>query len=349
MSTSIPISELNLVGAVTSNDYVPIVQDASVTTFRTQLSTVGNWISSSVAASSSVSSISSSWSLTSSFAQVGGASSTAINLIYPNTSTASYAISASHALQSDNARSSSTAISASWAPVQNSTGTANSASWASASIWAISSSFASGSRFSISASWASQSLSSNVSVSSSFASQSIHSNTADTASYVIVAAADGILYPYIQEVNFWATHDDWVDINLANLLYGSPGNGLCIGYGNSGIPYYHRMYWDNTNKVYTGGNAYGTVNCSPIQNLVMFADNRGGGSYYWYIYYGRFDVYFATSATTGISHSYVASGGSYGGTNMAISALRAVAGMSAVTNYYGTTPVFSSYSSSFNP
>jgi hypothetical protein len=347
MSTSIPISELNLVGAVTSNDYVPIVQDASITTFRTQLSTVGHWISSSVAASSSVSSISSSWSLTSSFAQVGGASSTAINLIYPNTSTASYAISASHALRADNARSSSTAISASWAPVQNSTGTTNSASWASASIWATSSSFASGSRFSVSASWASQSLTSNVSVSSSFASNSIHSNTADTASYVISSANDGIVYPYIQEVNFWARHDDWIDINLANLLWGSPGNGMCIGYGNSGT-YYHRMYWDNANKVYTGGDAYGTVNCSPIQNLVMFADNRGGGPYYWYIYYGRFDVYFATSATTGISHSYAAGGGSYGGYNMAISALRAISGMSAVTNYYGTSSVFPSFSSSFN-
>jgi hypothetical protein len=153
-----------------------------------------------------------------------------------------------------------------------------------------------------------------------------------------------LTYPYIQEVNFSAIHDDWIDVNLVNLLWQSPGNGMCIGYKNSGgTPYFHRLYYDSVNMGYTGGNAFGTIPCVPVQSLVMFADNRGGGSYYWYISGGVFNVYFATSATTGISHSYTAGGGNYGGTIMSISALRAATGLNAVVNYYGFSPVFSSF------
>lgn len=342
MSTSIPISELNLIGAVTSSDYIPIVQDSSVTTFRTQLATLANWISASVRASSSYSAISTSYALSSSYAQVGGSSSFALNLAYPNTSTASYAISASHSITSSYAKSASIAISASWSPVQNSTGTSTSASWASSSIWSISSSFASGSIFATSASWASQSLISNTSVSSSFASQSISSSFATTASYVISAGgAAGYDYPYIQEVQFWATHDDWIDISLLGTNNNSPGNGMTMGYTNSGTGYKHRFYWDDTNKVYTGGNAYSNISSPKLKIIRMWCDNRGGGSHNWHFTPTRYiTASFALSPTQTVTQIYTASAGDYSSITMIVNAYRAEAGLNAIIYEYGTSAVF---------
>jgi hypothetical protein len=82
----------------------------------------------------------------------------------------------------------------------------------------------------------------------------------------------------------------------------------------------------------------------------MFADNRGGGIYYWWIYYNNLNVYFATSPTTGISHSYYvpSPGGNYAGWVMSVSALRGAAGLNSILTYWGINPVFPSFSSSFN-
>ncbi len=368
MSTSIPISELNLMTSVSSSDYVPIVQNISKTTFRTPMSTVGDWISSNVVCSSS---ISSSWASSSSFARQSMSSSYASNLIYPNTSTASYTISSSHSLISDTSSLSNKATSASWAPIPNTSLMASSsisASWASSSIWSISASFASGSTFSVSASWASQSLSSITSTSSSFASQSISSSYSVTASYVISSNAGsdtGIIYPYIQEINFLGTDFPGLIINLANMTTGCPGSGMCLGfYAGS---YFHQMQYDNVNRIYTlGGNGltgggggggspnYGAIMCSPVQNMAISVTYILAA--YWVIYTtGKLNVYFATSATTGISHSYDTGGHPPIGQIMTISALRGAAGLNAIFPYYTSlstfptrNPSFSTFASSFN-
>lgn len=179
---SIPISELNGLNVVSSSDYIAIVKDSTTTTFKTPLTSLGNWISSSVESSSSFSSISASYSLSSSWANNSRNSLTSSNLIYPNNSTASYAITSSNA------------ITASFALRIDESGVSVSASWASASIRSITSSYASSSISSsyattaswapvpISASWASSSI---FSTSSSFASRSISSSYAGTSSYVV--------------------------------------------------------------------------------------------------------------------------------------------------------------------
>ena len=164
---SIPISGLNPDSVVVSSDFIPIVQSSSLTTFRVPLSVLANWISSSVDASSSFSSVSASYAYSGSWAFMSISSS---YLIYPNLSTASYAISSSYT------------ISASWAS------SPASSSWASRSIWSLSSSFASRSIWSLSSSWASQSISSSwspfiPSVSASYAFNSLSSSYSATASY----------------------------------------------------------------------------------------------------------------------------------------------------------------------
>jgi len=179
MSTSIPISELNTLNVISSSDYIPIVQNSTVTTYNTKLTTVSNWISASVQASSSISTVSASYSTSGSFSKNSITALTASSLIYPNNSSASYAVNSNNAL------------SASWAPFQGSTAFSISSSYASASTWAISASFSSQSISSswapvpISASWASASLTSITSTSSSFSSQSISSSYASTANYAI--------------------------------------------------------------------------------------------------------------------------------------------------------------------
>lgn len=180
MSTSIPISGLNALGQVSSSDLLAVVKESTLTTFNVSLVVIAAWISASVEASSSLSSFSASYALSSSFANKAGLAITSNNLNYPNTSTASFAITASNA------------ISASWAPIQGVTAFAISASWASASIWSTTSSFASQSVSAswapvpISASWANTSI---FATSASWASQSISSSNSTTASFALTASA----------------------------------------------------------------------------------------------------------------------------------------------------------------
>jgi len=157
--SSIPISELNLLSEVSSSDYIPIVKDSGLTTFRTTFETVAEWISASVVASSSYSTISASYSESSSYAVSSSHANFADNLIYPNTSTASWAINSNNSLTSVSASwalLANMATSASWAPFTTTTAVP-SASWASESLHAASASWAPPQ---ISASWASSSLSS---------------------------------------------------------------------------------------------------------------------------------------------------------------------------------------------
>ncbi len=157
MSNSIPISQLNQLSVVSFNDYIPIVQNSTTTTFNTRLLSLSNWISASVQASSSVSTVSSSYSLSSSWANNSSASITSNNLVYPNTSTASFAqnsnisVSASFASQSISSSWAKISTSASWAPATTTVNTASYALQAGSASWAP---------LQISASWASASLSS---------------------------------------------------------------------------------------------------------------------------------------------------------------------------------------------
>jgi|SRR5579862_1970163 len=343
--SSIPISELNTVGVVSGSDYIPVVQNSSVTTFKTTFAVVGNWISSSVQASSSVASVSASSAISSSYAQVGGSSSYASNLIYPNTSTASYSISSSHANQSDNSISASHAISASWAPVQGSTAVSISSSWASASLFTLTSSFASGSKTSVSSSWASASLSSSNSVTSSFSLVTITSSFAQTASYVLNPQTN-FEYPYLQSLQFWCRNDDWVDFNFLGANWQSPGNGMCMGFVNSGgTPTLKTLQYDNTNKVYNG-TATSTVNYTPIitspaKFVRMWVDNRGGGPHN-FIFFSDITASFALSPTQTVTHVYTANAPSmnWAGNIFFISADRAAAGLNSIIFEYSTTTMF---------
>ncbi len=170
MTTSIPISSLNTEPQVATEDFVPIVNSASLTTLRASVKSIGVWMSNSGSASSSFVSTTSSFGLL---------SQTSVSASW--TSRSLFSLSSSFASQ---ALSSSFAISASWA----NTGNAVSASWASQSLFSLSSSFASQSLFSLSSSTAP------VAVSASWASQSLsssHSNTASLANNLITAN----LYP----------------------------------------------------------------------------------------------------------------------------------------------------------
>ena len=103
MSSSIKISNLNELFSITSDDFFPVDDSGSMTTYRISMSTLLGFLS----ASGSI--------VTSSFAR-----------------TASYAISSSYALTSSYAVSSSRSITSSFAIV---------ASWATNSLSAVSSSY----------------------------------------------------------------------------------------------------------------------------------------------------------------------------------------------------------------
>ena len=190
MSLSIPISGLNPLSVVTSSDFIPIVQSSSMlTTYRTPLSVVATWISTSVAALSAFSSVSSSHSNVSDHSSTSDLATLSINtsnLIYPNTSTALHATSADYATNAGTAVTASYALSMiTGSSIPSSSysfysQTSLSASFASRSFFATSASYASSL---ISASWASRSL---VATSASFASRSIsssYSTVSTTASY----------------------------------------------------------------------------------------------------------------------------------------------------------------------
>lgn len=181
MTTSIPISSLNTEPQIAGEDFIPIVNSASLTTLRTSISSLNAWLAQSGSASSSLVSITSSF---------GILSQTSVSASWASRSL--FTLSSSFSSQ---ALSSSFAVSASWA----NTGNATSASWASQSLFTLSSSFASSSLFSlsssaipvaVSASWASQSLSSSHSETASLANSLITANLYPvTASWALNSAA----------------------------------------------------------------------------------------------------------------------------------------------------------------
>ena len=170
-NSSIPISSLNLYDSIQPNDFVALVDSASLTTYRTEVrafldivNASGSVISSSWSsaslnsifsisasfASSSLVSISASWASSSVSAISSSWASSSVNAI--SASWTSVSISASYAKSSSVANSASFATSASWA---NRAGSASFANSSSNSLRAISSSFSDSSSFATTASYAS--------------------------------------------------------------------------------------------------------------------------------------------------------------------------------------------------
>lgn len=116
----IKISELNNMNLsdLSSDDFFPIVDSGSLTTYRCFIDTFGDWYAVSGSASYSANTLSASYAKTSSWAN---------NLVYPNNSTASFAITASFA---QNVPNSNISISSSWASQSLSGSYTKSASWA---------------------------------------------------------------------------------------------------------------------------------------------------------------------------------------------------------------------------
>ena len=182
MATSIPISGLNSLSSIISSDFIPVVQSSSLTTYKMSTSVLGTWISSAVTVTSSLTTISASYAISSSKTISSSFASISSNLNYPNTSTASYSITSSYSV------SSSWALQAATSP---SSQFSISASWASASL---SSSFAKTASFAVSASWANVSLSStsaswaSASISSSFLNGPHTGSTFGTSSWAVSAS-----------------------------------------------------------------------------------------------------------------------------------------------------------------
>lgn len=213
--SSIPISQLNEYSPIKSVDFVPIVNSASLTTFRTGVSSIGTYIansgsvpSASWASASTVSTYSTSASFASASLFSLSASFASRSMWTTSASFASQSLSASWAPVPVSASFASQSISASFA--SNST----SASWApvpATSSWAINA---------ISASWASQSVQS---VSSSYAVTSSVALTSLTASYVPPTASPGAAAAWalviLPAANVVATASCMFQYNVANIRY----------------------------------------------------------------------------------------------------------------------------------
>jgi hypothetical protein len=190
MSTSIPISGLDVLSQVSSSDYLAVVQNSTTTTFKSTLLTVGNWISSSIQSSSSLSSISSSYSNNSNISNTSSLSNSSSYLIYSsNNGTASYAISSSHSITASFAQAVAggtfSSVSSSWSSASLFSTSASFASQSISSSYSNNSNSASYSKFSTSASYASSSLSSSYSITASFSNTSSYALNAGQTFYMV--------------------------------------------------------------------------------------------------------------------------------------------------------------------
>jgi hypothetical protein len=170
---SIYISDLIVLPAITNDDFIPLVQSSSLTTYRVDFNTINAWMSSSVTASQAIHAQTASFVTTASYANTASLANTASFLLYqgiPN-GTASYAFSASHADTASYFNTGSGfvaafatyAISASWASSSVSSsyvtasgvdGTVASASYALSASYVISSSYGMSASYAKTASYA---------------------------------------------------------------------------------------------------------------------------------------------------------------------------------------------------
>lgn len=195
MSTSIKISLLNNYPTIARADFIPIVESASLTTYRTPVTSIGDYI----AVSGSV--ISSSWS--------------SASISSSNAVTASYAVEASHA------------VSASYAITSSHSSLSTSASYAITSSYSFLSSTASYFNFSvspqISCSWASRSISSSHALMADNAAVAVSSSFAITASYAATtpSSATGFTSGMVMMFAMQTPPSGWLECNGAVVLISS--------------------------------------------------------------------------------------------------------------------------------
>jgi len=121
--------------------------------------------------------------------------------------------------------------------------------------------------------------------------------------------------------------------------------------------YVDAMYKLDTRRHDTGASITPTpiVSITPVQNALIWVDNRGGHGHYWYFMAGsKFRLKVAINPYIDVTHVYTPvyspdAGYSYHGTSYIINALKVKLGLNAIQNntsllYYGViSNMFSSF------
>lgn len=239
MSTSIKISLLNNYPTIARADFIPIVESASLTTYRTPVTSIGDYI----AVSGSV--ISSSWS--------------SASISSSNAVTSSYAVEASHAV------SASYAITASYVA---------SSSYAITSSYSFLSATASYFNFSvspqISCSWASRSISSSHALMADNAAVAVSSSFAITASYAATtpSSATGFTSGMVMMFAMQTPPSGWLECNGAVVLissYVALDAAIWVGAGLNGSS--HWGYRSTDSGGVTRNNAGGYLKLPDMRGL----------------------------------------------------------------------------------
>lgn len=183
---SIRISQLNSFTTIKDEDFIPLVDSSSLTTYRVTVTTFNDWLADSGSALSASYAANSDYALSSSWASSSISSSTTSNLMYPNTSTSSYSLNSLSSSWSDRSGVAVSAISTSGtASFATSTKSASYAGTSSVAITASYINFSLGvpptSSYAYSASFSYNTRSSSYAQTASWAGQS---DTAKTASYI---------------------------------------------------------------------------------------------------------------------------------------------------------------------
>jgi len=324
---NIKISELNNIGSINTEDFLPLVHSASMTTYRASIAAIAPLITSSIYASQSISSSWSAVAVSASYASMSFNAVTAsyFNFTLPNSIPpfASASLSSSWASSSISASYASRSFLADTASYFNFTlpnttppfaSASFSSSWASSSV---SSSYLSGTHYGLHIGPTTGSVFGTASYASS-------ASYVATASYFLPASQTP--YPYIYSMSFWASHDDDVNVAFGNhpvktwnsvaiipinqsgftsASNSDPFTGMfqfqIDGLGHSEISYdaiatryvmqYHTQ--DSPPPYYsTPSIATGSLT-GPLQRMVIFFDNRNGGNYTSQ-FYGPIVVIFAT-------------------------------------------------------
>lgn len=260
--SSIRISQLNGFTGVKAEDFIPLVDSSSLTTYRVTVTSFGGWLADSGSVLSASWASASNVSVSSSWASSSISASTARGLVWPNTATASFSQNSVSASWADRAgaaiTASNTVGSASWAT------NSKSASYAGTSSVALTASYynvslpstipptASYSNFATSASWA------DASKSASWADFARSSSHAVTASYVSNTAGGGaspIAWAnfVVKATNYSSNVPAFVEIgNLTNKPQ------ILNGYNISDISWCQRTIYPDA--------AYDTFSLSTIDN-----------------------------------------------------------------------------------
>jgi len=316
-TNNIRISQLNIIPSVTtSDDFIPLVDSGSLTTYRVTVANFGGWFSESGSvlsaswASASKISGTATASISSSWASSSISSSATLHLIYPNSSTASFgqtSLSSSWAISSSNAIRSFAATSASWASSSISSSYATTASFTATASFTLM-------NFNLSsASWASSSVSSSYANTSSYAG---------TASYVAGLGGSATEpYPYISKIAFSSSYWDVLNIDTTmGSVYGNILNtdALVKTFIVSAFPFVrnesHIIEYDTGRGFYTGSRSvypavpvspyfYGIGLTKPLKSVELFMDARYNGAYLW-VFGGNFYVEFMLDAHTKMIHTY---------------------------------------------